>query len=462
MFFRNLVFMLLAFLVTTNVALAEARFDSQERIAIIGAGASGLTSAFHLKQLGYENITVYEKEDRVGGKVYSYPHKNYVYELGAFWVTDGSHTIMELADYYGIEPVSEEADFFVLRDNGKTYNFEDNLLKNYNFFKISWALLNFEWVRGKFGSDIAKVGNDNIHSDLYLPFETFIHKYHIEPLAYAFRPFWIGCGYGYYETTPAIYVLKLMVPSIVDSLAQMFNKANPFAGSEKNGGLLRFPNGYMGLFERVAEDVPHLRLGSEVTRVERVFEDGRLVIKVTANGQTEEFDKLIVSADLRAALQFLDVTDEEEALFSQVSSYNLHIKLVEAEGIDQPLDSMIWFDEYGTIDTMGHMMTLVNRAAVPNVWFTAQLIPWGTSSEEIDEWLIEDVSAAGGHVTDFVVEKPWDYFPYVGEEALRDGFYEKMKDLQGERGTYFVGGALNFETVEFTAVFAKDLVLSNF
>jgi hypothetical protein len=455
-------FVLLVTLLATHLAFAETRFDKQERIAIVGAGASGLTAAFHLKQLGYENITVYEKEARVGGKVYSYPHKNYVYELGAFWVTDGSKTIMEIADYYGIEPVSEDADFFVINAAGDTYSFEENLFENYNFFEISWALLNFEKVRAKFGRDISKVGNDNIHPDLYLPFEAFIKKYKIKPLAYAFRPFWIGCGYGYYEATPAIYVLKLMVPSIVDSLVQMFNKANPFARSEKNGGLLRFPNGYMELWERVAQDVPHLLLSSEVTGVERVIEGGKEVIRITANGQTEEFDQLIVSTDLRAALEFLDVSPKEADLFSKVDSYNLHIRLIEAQGIDYTPDSMNWFDEYGTMDTMGHMMTLVNRSAVPDVWFTAQLIPWGTSSAVIDEWLEADVREAGGEAMTSVVEESWDYFPYVGEQALREGFYEKMQNIQGDRGTYFVGGVLNFETVEFTAVFAKDLVLRNF
>ncbi|MCU0663429.1 MAG: FAD-dependent oxidoreductase [Myxococcota bacterium] len=456
------IFVFAVILTEINVSFAQTRFDHETRIAIVGAGASGLTCAFHLKKLGYENISVYEKEPRVGGKVYSYPYDDYVYELGAFWTTKSSKTVLEMADYYGIEPVSEEADFLVLKANGKTYGFEDNLFKNYNLFEISFALLNFEKTRAKFGKDLSKIGYDDIHPDLYLPFGTFIKKYRIAPLAYAFRPFWIGCGYGYYETTPALYVMKLMVPSIVDTLSQMFKRANPFSGGEKNSGLLRFPNGYQGVFESVAGDVPDLRLDSEVTRVERALDNGKLVIRITANGHTDEFDKVIISTDLRAALSFLDVVEEEEELFSSVESYNLHIKLVEADGINQPLDSMLWFDEYGTIDTIGHMTTLVNRSAVPEVYFTAQLIPWGTSSAQIDEWMEEDIRRVGGEVTEYVVEQSWNYFPYVGEQALRDGFYERMNNLQGERGTYFVGGVLNFETVEYTAVFAKDLVLRNF
>ena len=45
------------------------------RIAVVGAGPSGLTAADTLQQLGYQNVTVFEKNDRVGGKVYSYQQR---------------------------------------------------------------------------------------------------------------------------------------------------------------------------------------------------------------------------------------------------------------------------------------------------------------------------------------------------------------------------------------------------
>ena len=36
------------------------------RIGLIGAGASGLSAAHYLKEAGYTNVTVLEKERRVG------------------------------------------------------------------------------------------------------------------------------------------------------------------------------------------------------------------------------------------------------------------------------------------------------------------------------------------------------------------------------------------------------------
>ncbi|MEH7109248.1 FAD-dependent oxidoreductase, partial [Bacillus sp. JJ1764] len=39
-----------------------------DKIAIIGAGISGVAAAFQLKKKGYRHITLFEKNDRVGGK----------------------------------------------------------------------------------------------------------------------------------------------------------------------------------------------------------------------------------------------------------------------------------------------------------------------------------------------------------------------------------------------------------
>jgi len=41
------------------------------RIAIIGGGCSGITAAYKLDKKGYRNITLYEANDRIGGKVHS-------------------------------------------------------------------------------------------------------------------------------------------------------------------------------------------------------------------------------------------------------------------------------------------------------------------------------------------------------------------------------------------------------
>ena len=54
------------------------------------------------------------------------------------------------------------------------------------------------------------------------------------------------------------------------------------------------------------------------------------------------------------------------------------------------------------------------------------------------------------------------YFQHVDTDALLEGFYTGLEGLQGKNGTYYVGGATNFELVEPTVVYAKHLVETHF
>src|SRR5215475_4441214 len=44
---------------------------AQPRIAIVGAGISGMTAAMTLKDAGFTNVTVYEAADRIGGRTFT-------------------------------------------------------------------------------------------------------------------------------------------------------------------------------------------------------------------------------------------------------------------------------------------------------------------------------------------------------------------------------------------------------
>ncbi len=77
------------------------------RIAIIGAGISGMIAARELFRSGYSNIDIYEASDRIGGRTYSQPvntavNRHTTYEMGAmrmpFFTEPGSQNC--LLDYY--------------------------------------------------------------------------------------------------------------------------------------------------------------------------------------------------------------------------------------------------------------------------------------------------------------------------------------------------------------------------
>jgi hypothetical protein len=456
---------LLFFLATLLLALplnAQTPLAKDARIAVIGAGASGLTAAHTLRKKGYSNITVYEKDNRVGGKVYSVAEAGQTFEVGAFWAGEGYAVVDELAKTYQVEFQKEELAFKVRLEDGREYELTEYLQKTFKPWELATGFFQWQKVQKKFAYLKQPDGFFQTDDpDLALPFSEFIKKYKIEVFAQGFRPFWIGCGYGYYEETPAIYVLKLMLGSLDIGFGDFLKAILPFGGGSGNG-LRRAPEGYQQVWTRLAQDLGNVRTGAEVTQVIRRKTAAGVEIDITAQGQTETYDALIVSADPKTALKFLDATADEAELFTQVHSYPYVIHLFEASGLPYKDGTMVFLDAFGTADTKGHVTAFVNRPRARQVWTAGQIMTWDMSLEETTELLREDLALLGGEVGEIYQRVQWNYFPYADSAALRDGFYRKLKALQGQNNTWYVGGLLNFETVESTAAYARKLVNTSF
>lgn len=442
-----------------------------DRVAIIGAGASGLAAAHFLRQRGYEKITLFEKNPRAGGKVDSVTEAGQIYELGAFWASDTYPTVLELAHAYGVAYEPDLSEFWVERSPAYAYQFSHSLLLDGRLLQLPATALAMKALILRFGAMIKRPGFDGIHPDLTLDFDTFSKKYGVGAMADAFLPFWRGCGYAPYEQTPAIFVLKLMTLGIASSLANTLKFMSLDAAQR---GFYRFPGGYGTLFEAVAATFPDVRLASPVESIERVVVKGgagkTVVVRIAAGGKTDEFDRLIVSADLRAAKKMLGgaASDEEKDLFDQVRSvsYNSHLFDIPG-GTRHPPGHVVFFDQHTSAASAGHVVALANCYHANNtLWNVMQVVdPTVVSAEEAEKRLDADLdSLSGGDKTTraLVRKEAWNYFPHVSSEALRAGFYERMRALQGQNGTYYVGGIMNLETVEGTTAFAKDLVMRYF
>jgi hypothetical protein len=444
------------------IARAGYAFNQDSRIAIVGTGASGLTAAHTLRERGYHNLTVFEKRDRVGGKVYSYPYQDTKFELGAFWAGEGYTITDQLAREYGVEFYDEEIQFLVRDASGQEWGLTQFVQESYSIWTLLGNLIAYQKVQHKFGDLLQPDGFFKVtHPDIYLPFGKFAEKYGIEAIAAGYRPFWIGCGYGYYDEVPAMYVLKLMLGSIKVNIWDALVALLPWSQNQEQG-LRRAPEGYQEIWERLAASLPDVRLNSEVTAIRRYDDHGQTLIDVTANGQTETFDAVIVATDLGAAGQFLDIGTATQSLFNLVENYNYYIHLFDADIPTYTPGTMVFLDKYGESATIGHATALVNRDRYPRVWTSGQLAPWDADGNAIEQTLREDVTDLGGQWGGIIEQVQWTYFPHVKTQGLRAGFYPRLAKLQGVRNTFFVGGVLNFETVESTAAFAKHLIEKNF
>ncbi len=79
-----------------------------KRIAIIGAGISGLSTAHAIERLAGEagldvEVTVFEREERTGGKIWSIKEEGYLCEWGPNGFLDSKPMTLDLCDHLGIQ-----------------------------------------------------------------------------------------------------------------------------------------------------------------------------------------------------------------------------------------------------------------------------------------------------------------------------------------------------------------------
>ncbi|KAA8915342.1 hypothetical protein TRICI_002526 [Trichomonascus ciferrii] len=104
------------------------------RVAVIGAGAAGSSAAFHLSQLTENaDITVFEKNNYIGGRVDHVEIEGKVLELGASIFVDANHILRDSAKMFNLTVVTKE------EDKGLE---DDKLLGVYNghamVFELEW------------------------------------------------------------------------------------------------------------------------------------------------------------------------------------------------------------------------------------------------------------------------------------------------------------------------------------
>ena len=78
----------------------------QDHVCIVGAGPAGIHMALSLKDKGYKDITIFEKTNRVGGKIKDVKFDGYYQWQGAIFLTaDYFDNIVALAQRYNVGEV---------------------------------------------------------------------------------------------------------------------------------------------------------------------------------------------------------------------------------------------------------------------------------------------------------------------------------------------------------------------
>jgi monoamine oxidase len=123
---------------------------AQPRIAIVGAGLSGMTAATTLKDAGFSNVTVYEANNRVGGRTYTRKNDGF-WEPGQWseWggeLVDSGHELMfTLCKRFGFGTIDQT--------KFETPGSNDVLYFDHGYYR--WNDMVHDWNRGNMDNVVA-------------------------------------------------------------------------------------------------------------------------------------------------------------------------------------------------------------------------------------------------------------------------------------------------------------------
>lgn len=420
---------------------SACKIDQGEKIAIVGAGPSGLTAAKYLTEKGFTDITVFEKNSYVGGKAYSYMYEGRPYDIGAVFTIKSYNEVEKLAKEFDheIQPL-KNAGFF--DQEGNFTNAVEYMLTYETPF--DWANDAFHFGKLLFlYPNLLEPEFTGTHKDLYQPIDDFL-KLHPMGLYEAALPVLGATGMGFPSEIPAIYYLKLSLPIVYP----IPNALKDLGGMMTGQGLLQvFSEGYQSLWQKVASTL-NVKLNAKVTKVERNKKTGKITI--TAGGRTGVFDKLIVACPPDKALNFLDATEEEENLFKKIRYEKYVSTLFKTDKPILKTDIASTYENHKK-ENAGMVTGFIKQHRDKNVYVTYQYMEEDGNEAHLLDQLNRQVQIFGCEIVEIINVKAWENYPHVSPQDFADGFYERLDAMQGKNGTYYTSLTYGVnDTIKFT------------
>lgn len=293
-----------------------------KRVAIIGAGITGLTTAFYLKKAGI-TFTIFEKSDKIGGVMQSKTDGDFLYETGP---NSGVISQAEMAELFEdlkgkceLELANDASEKRLIWKNGRWEALPSGLIS-----AVTTPLFTFTDKLRVLGEPFRKKGN-NPNEDLASLVKRRLGQSFLD---YAIDPFILGI----YAGDPAYIVPKYALPklynleqdygSFIGGAIKKSRKPKTEADKKASRKIFSTKGGLTNLISALTEEIGRENILTE-TEVEVL--DNSFTLKV--KGEKEQFTNVIftgTSTKLSTLMPFL-----QKDLLKPIESLQ-YAKVVEA------------------------------------------------------------------------------------------------------------------------------------
>lgn len=424
-------------------------------VAIVGGGAAGTYTAVHLKDHG-KTVILIEKKDKLGGHAETYIAPNgYAITYGV--IVWGNTTIVR--DYFGRFNIplkllqnshlgggdGDYADFRTGKRVNYTVASDEDQTAAFNTYRKLLAMYPGLQEGFKMTYPVAE--------ELLLPFGDFVRKYKLE--AFLSTVFILNQGYAPLLEIPTLYMLKYLNENQLDST---FN-GNLITEAHDTYLLYEAAGRYLGASNVLTNSVP--------VAMDRSCSPVKIVV------ETPDGCKLVVAKKIVSAipptldnLHGYDLSRSERRLFSKWKVNGYYTGIMNNTGIPDGLAlRAIQLDQPYALPKLPGIYTL-GRTTPTELTSVDYGAPTALLAEEVKadiEKALRRLQKEQG----FPQTKPdWVRFashaPFnleVDVEDIKDGFYEELWGLNGERNTFYNGAA--FMTQASTALwqYTKQFIL---
>jgi hypothetical protein len=398
------------------------------KVAVVGAGISGLTAAYELLLLGYE-VTIFEREERVGGKICTKTVGGYAFDVGAITVPASNNhylNVKELLDILQVDDCRKVLNYGVIGYPKERLNFCYPKLKSY--LTKYFTTVGYHNVISEDGiSSLPLVLERN---DLTAP--------SIEGILYTV------CGYGYLNdvSIPSMHFFRFIVES----------------GLFSDPGF--FPKGFQQLPDALANYLitkgVNLHLNSNISNIVRM--ESAVEIQLSDSSSSQIFDHLVISCPSEKIASLISNPSESEVKLMKAIQYLDYCSyLIEFNYL--PSETLL----FGTQNDapVGHVLDVI----VPHPDIPVGVFQLYKTKEMTLESLIPDIEldmkrlfGDNIHIVKVHSMHQWDYMPHYSIEHTKEGYYELFDSIQGQNDTFYCGGLFNLELVETCITFSRDLV----
>ena len=404
-------------------------------IGIIGGGPAGLSLAKLLSENGVDNTVVFEAENRIGGKSFSFKAGAKIAEMGTSYASSSHVETNRWMQQMGIS-MSKLGDQKI--DNEHFLKFV-NVAPGPNIISQS-----IKYLRAR-GSLMKRLSAPNPTQETLQeaaqPVIYWLRSLNLPKIERLMYRGITGIGYGDLDRISTYQAIVWMDPGLFKTILT------------KN---LKMPDtGWHDFWVRLSSDLD-VRKSDKVVSVKR-GPDG---VEVTSSSGVYNFDQVVCAIPLDDFVPLTDASEEEISLansveWNQYSSAvvvvnnwftDLHIQAYSKPMLPGAAPGQILASRYE-----GHEPDLGGH-----VYSVAQM-SGDYSASELKEIILNDIKKHGGEPVSILQHRMWKYHAMYKNKAVEEGLLGKLVDIQGQNRTFYTGATFSYEAVSSITGFNNEL-----